>query len=179
MLTGDPDFANVTQAVDFTDGLATTIRAQLGCWHSGWEVGSRVLFGTLEYGELKPPFARRHHFTDELIGRCYAWSYSDMLNSIHVYSAPESYSWTIFLGDGSGGPTWSSPCYYIKLREDAYILQWVEENCNGKQGLVVINPRILHDGGFFYGVGMDGLSLSPTGAYGRELGRLDILKYFK
>ena len=166
-------------AVDFTDGLSTTIRAQIGCWHSGWEVGSQVRFGTIEYGGLVPPFARRHHFTDELVGRCYAWSYGKMLNSIHVYSSPESYSWTIFRSDGSGGPTWSSPCYYIKLREDAYILQWVEENCNGKQGLVVINPNLLHDGGFFYGVGVDGLLLNTTGAFGRELGRLDILKYFK
>ena len=124
MLTGDPDYANVTHAVDFTDGLTTTIRAQIGCWHSGWEVGSEVRFGTLRYGDLVPPFARRHHFTDELVGRCYAWSYSPMLNSIHVYSSPESYSWTIFRPDGSGGPTWSSPCYYIKLRSDAYILQW-------------------------------------------------------
>ena len=178
MLTGDPEFANVTHAVDFTDGLATTIRAQIGCWHSGWEVGSEVRFGTLRYGDLVPPFARRHHFTDELVGRSYAWSYSKMLNSIHVYSSPESYSWTIFRPDGSGGPTWSSPCYYIKLRSDAYILQWVEENCNGKQGLVVINPRILHDGGFFFGVGTDGLMLNTTGAYGRELGRFDILRYF-
>ena len=179
MVTGDPDFANLTHAVDFTDGLSTTIRAQIGCWHSGWEVGSQVRFGTIEYGGLVPPFARRHHFTDELVGRCYAWSYGKMLNSIHVYSSPESYSWTIFRSDGSGGPTWSSPCYYIKLREDAYILQWVEENCNGKQGLVVINPNLLHDGGFFYGVGVDGLLLNTTGAFGRELGRLDILKYFK
>ena len=179
MITGDPEFANLTQAVDFTDGLTTTIRAQIGCWHSGWEVGSQVQFGTVEYGDLVPPFARRHHFTDELVGRCYAWSYGKMLNSIHVYSSPESYSWTIFRPDGSGGPTWSSPCYYIKLRSDAYILQWVEENCNGKQGLVVINPRLLHDGGFFFGVGTDGLLLNSTGAFGQELGRCDILKYFK
>ena len=166
MVTGDPDYANLTQAVDFTDGLATTVRAQIGCWHSGWEVGSAVQFGTVEYGDLVPPFARRHHFSDDLLGRCYSWSYSKMLNSIHVYSSPESYSWTIFRPDGSGGPTWSSPCYIIKLRPDAYLLQWVEENCNGKQGLVVINPRLLHDGGFFYGVGTDGLLLNSTGAYG-------------
>ena len=178
MCTGDPDFANLSHAVDFTNGLATTVRAQIGCWHSGWEVGSQVAFGTLEYGDLVPPFARRHHFTDDLVGRCYAWSYSKVLQSIHMYSAPESYSWTILREDGSGGPTWSSPCYYIKLRPDAYLFQWVEENCNGKQGLVVINPRILHDGGFFFGVGTDGLSLNTTGAYGRELGRCDILKYF-
>ena len=54
----------------------------------------------------------------------------------------------------------------------------MEENCNGKQGLVCINPRLLHDGGFFFGVGADGLSLNTTGAFGRELGRYDIMKYF-
>lgn len=178
MVTGDPDFANLTHAVDFTDGLSTTIRAQIGSWRSEWEVGSRVQFGTIEYGDLIPPFARRHHFTDELVGRCYSWSYSKMLNSIHVYSSPESYSWTIFRSDGSGGASWTSPCYYIKLRSDAYLFQWVEENCNGKQGLVCINPRLLHDGGFFFGVGNDGLSLNVTGAFGRELGRYDIMKYF-
>ncbi len=178
MVTGDPDFANLTHAVDFTDGLSTTIRAQIGSWRSYWEVGSRVQFGTIEYGDLVPPFARRHHFTDELVGRSYSWSYSKMLNSIHVYSSPESYSWTIFRSDGSGGASWTSPCYYIKLRSDAYLFQWVEENCNGKQGLVCINPRLLHDGGFFFGVGNDGLSLNTTGAFGRELGRYDIMKYF-
>ncbi len=178
MLTGDPDFTNVTHAVDFTDGLATTIRAKPGCWHSGWEIGSEVRFGTLEYGDLVPPFARRHHFTDELVGRSYSWCYSQDLSSIHVYSSPESYSWTIFRPDGSGGPTWSSPCYYIKLRSDAYLFQWVEENCNGTQGLLVINPKLLHDGGFFFGVGVGGLSLNTTGAYGRYLGRCDILNYF-
>ena len=178
MVTGDPDYANITQAVDFSTGLATTVRAQIGNWHSEWEIGSQVKFGTLEYGDIVPPFARRHHFTDELVGKSYSWTYSENMSSIHVYSAPESSSWTIFSGDNSGGATWSSPCYYIKLRDDAYIFQWVEENCNGMQGLVIINPRILHDGGFFFGVGRTGLSLNITGAYGRELGTFDIKKYF-
>ncbi len=178
MLTGDPDHANVTQAVDFTNGLATTVRAQIGNWHSEWEVGSQVRFGTLEYGDIKPPFARRHHFTTELVGRSYAWNYSEMMNSIHIYTAPESYCWVILQPDNSGGAMWSSPCWYVKLRDDAFLFQWVEENCNGSQGLVVINPRILHDGGFFFGVSHSGLKLSITGAYGRELGRYDILKYF-
>ena len=179
MLTGDPNFANVTHAIDFTNGLATTVVAQIGNWHSEWEIGSKVSFGTFEYGDLKAPFARRHHFTDDLVGKCYAWAYSDKMSSIHVYSAPESSSWTIFQSDSSGGAVWSSPCYYIKLRDDAYIFEWVEENCNGMQGLVVINPQLLHDGGFFFGVSRRGISLNITGAIGRDLGTFDIKKYFK
>ena len=178
MMGGDPDFANLTHAVDFSTGLATTIRAQIGNWHSEWEIGSQVKFGTLEYGDLQAPFARRHHFTTDLVGKSFSWTYSEKMSSIHVYSSPESSSWTIFSGDNSGGATWSSPCYYIKLRDDAYIFEWVEENCNGMQGLVVINPYILHDGGFFFGVSHNGISLNITGAYGRELGTFDIKKYF-
>ncbi len=178
MLTGDPDYANITQAVDFSTGLATTVRAQIGNWHSEWEAGGHAKFGVLEYGDLVPPFARRHHFTTDLVGKSYAWAYSETMSSIHVYSSPESFSWTIFQHDNSGGATWSSPCFYIKLREDAYLFQWGEENCNGTQGLVVFNPNLMQDSGFSYGVNHERLSLHVTGAYARSLGRFDILRYY-
>ena len=179
MLTGDPDYSMVAQVVDFKTGLSTTIKTGIGNWHSEWEAGANVLFGTVEApGVQAAPFARRHHFTDELVGQCFAWAYSETMSSIHVYSSPESYSWTIFSGDNSGGATWSSPCFYIKLRPDVYLFQWVEENCNGSQGLVCINRKIQHDGGFFYGVSHNGIQLNVTGAYMRELGKFRIKKYF-
>ena len=178
LMTGDPDYSMVSHVIDLQNGLATIIKAGIGNWQSEWEAGANVQFGTVEYGDLKAPFARRHHFTDELLGQCFAWAYTETMNSIHVYSSPESYSWTIFGSDNGGGATWSSPCFYIKLRPDVYLFQWVEEKCNGSQGLVVINRKIQHDGGFFYGVSHAGLSLSITGAYMRELGKFDIAKYF-
>ena len=114
-----------------------------------------------------------------MVGKCYAWSYSEQANSIHVYSSPKSYSWTIFQADNSGGASWSSPGFFIKLREDAYLFQWVEENCNGMQSIVCFNPRIMHDSGFSYGVNAyGGLQLSIMGAYARRLGSFDIMKYF-
>ena len=179
MLEGDPRYACCSQVVDFDTALTTTIVCGIGNWQSEWESGADVQFGTLEYGDLKAPFARRHQFTDELVGHCFAWAYSKQTSSIHVYSSPESYSWTIFSGDNSGGPTWSSPCFYIKLRPDVYLFQWVEERCNGSQGLVIMNRKIQHDGGFFYGVSHNGLMLNITGAYMRELGVFDIKKYFQ
>ena len=179
MIEGDPRYAFCAQAVDFTSALTTTVVCGIGNWHSEWEAGARVKFGTLEYGDLQAPFTRRHQFTDELLGKVFAWSYSEKMNSIHVYSSPESYSWTIFSDDNGGGASWSSPCFYIKLRPDVYLFQWVEEKCNGNQGLVVMNRKIQHDGGFFYGVSHGGLSLNITGAYMRELGQFDIKKYFQ
>ncbi len=179
IMTGDPDYSCVSQVIDLDNALTTTVKCGIGNWHSEWESGANVAFGTLEYANLKAPFARRHQFTDELVGHCFAWAYSETMNSIHVYSSPESYSWTIFQGNNSGGATWSSPCFYIKLRPGVYLFQWVEENCNGSQGLVIMNRKIQHDGGFFYGVSHNGLMLNITGAYMRELGKFDIQKYFE
>ncbi len=178
LLEGDERYAMVAHVVDFDNGLATTVYTGIGSWRSPWEAGAQVFFGTLEYGDLKAPFARRHYFTDELLGRCFAWNYSETMNSIHVYSSPESSSWTIMQKDNSGGASWSSPCFYIKLRPDVYLFQWIEEKCNGGQGLVVMNRKIQHDGGFWYCVEPEQLRLSTTGAYMRELGRFDIHKYF-
>ena len=180
MLTGEPDFACVAQAVDFSTGLATCVYARIGSWTSEWEAGATCLFGAaLGEGVAPAPFGRRHGFTNDLVGKCYAWSYSEQANSIHVYSSPKSYSWTIFQADNSGGASWSSPGFFIKLRDDAYLFQWVEETCNGIQSVVCFNPLIMHDSGFSYGVNRHGgLQLSVMGAYARKLGAFDIMKYF-
>ena len=178
METGAEDYAMVAQAMDFDNGLTTTVRTGIGNWRSEWESGADVAFGTLDAPGVTPPFTRRHCFTDELVGCCFSWTYSDVMCSIHVYSAPESLSWTIFKQDNGGGATWSSPGFYIKLRPDVYMLNWIEEKCNGSQGLVIINRKIQHDSGYFYGVTHDGLRLETTGAYMRDLGRFDIRKYF-
>ena len=180
MLTDDPDFTNVTHAVDFSTGLSTCVYSHVGSWRSEWEIGATCMFGTAAgEGIAPPPFSRRHGFTTDLVGKSYAWTYSDTMSSIHVYSSPDSYSWTIFQDDNSGGATWSSPCFYIKLRDDAYLFQWVEENCNGCQGLVCFNPQLMHDGGFFFAVGEHmGLTLNITGAYARNLGTFNIMPYF-
>jgi hypothetical protein len=176
---GRDQFANVTHAVDFSNGLSTCVYARPGSWISEWEISATCMFGTAKGDGIAPaPFSKRHGFTGDLVGKSIAWAYSDTMSSIHVYSSPESYSWTIFQDDNSGGATWSSPCFYIKLRDDAYLFQWVEENCNGSQGLVCFNPRIMHDGGFFFGINHTGLSLNITGAYARLLGTFDIKKHF-
>ena len=179
MLTDDPYHANVTHAVDISTGLSTCIYGRIGSWTSDWEVGATCLFGIAEGDGIAPaPFSKRHGFTTDLVGKTYAWAYSDTMSSIHVYSSPNSYSWTIFQDDNSGGATWSSPAFYIKLRDDAYIFQWTEENCNGSQGLICFNPRIMHDSGFSFGINHERVYLNLMGAYARNLGTFDVMKYF-
>lgn len=176
--TGDPRYRCVANAVDFKNGLVTCMDAHIGNVRTDWEVGHQAIFGILEMEGVTPPLVRRHTLTTELTGKAFSWSYSPDMTSIHVYSSPESYSWTIFLANGSGGMMWSSPCIYVKLREDAYMMSWVEETCNGSQGTFVFNPNIMHDAGFFYGMTENGLSLTSFGAYARHCGDYDILKYF-
>ncbi|MDR1329008.1 MAG: molybdenum cofactor biosynthesis F family protein [Oscillospiraceae bacterium] len=182
LLTGSDPLRNLSPAVDFSTGLVSCIDAWLGCEIGAWQVAHKAQFGVLIEDGRTPPAVRRHGFTTDLVGKAFSWTYSDFMKSIHVYSSPESYSWTIMLDNGSGGFMWSSPCIYIKLRDDAYLMSWTEDDCNGNQGTIVFNPRIMHDAGFFFGIAGDAnppdLHLTTTGALARDLGTFDIKKFF-
>jgi hypothetical protein len=175
----------ILAAVDFMNGLATVIHSRQGNGHAWREVGYKVHFGVLEIaGGAVPPSYMRHTFTTDLVGKAFTWNYAggpEGITSMHVYSSPWGYSWTIFLPNQEGGMLWSSPCSYIKLREEAYIMSWVEETSAGGQGTVLMNLNNMHDGGFMFGAhGPDKqVGLSTLGAYGRYAGQLDILKYFQ
>ena len=183
--TGSDPLRCLTQAVDFSNALATCVDAQLGNGRKPWEVGHQARFGVLELkGGPTPPAVERHGFTTELVGKAFSWTYGETMQSIHVYSSPNSYSWTIMLPKNAGGWMWSSPCLYVKIRDDAYLMSWTEDTCNGNQGTFILNPWIMHDGGFFFGIGdnsPDGKSdvhLNPMGAFARPLQGFDIMKYF-
>jgi phenolic acid decarboxylase len=182
--TGSDPLRNLTHAVDFSKALATCVDAQLGNGRKPWEVGHKAIFGVLELKRgPTPPAVERHGFTTELVGKAFSWTYEPMMQSIHVYSTPDSYSWTIMLDRNAGGWMWSSPCLYVKLRDDAYLMSWTEDACNGNQGTFILNPRIMHDGGYFFGIGdsPDGsndVHLTPMGAFARPLHGFDIMKYF-
>ncbi len=181
--TGTDPLRCLTQAVDFSNALTTCVDAQVGNGRKPWEVGHKAIFGILEIKDGPiPPAVMRHGFTTELVGKAFAWTYSAAMQSIHVYSSPDSYSWTIMLGNNAGGWMWSSPCLYVKLRDDAYLMSWTEDTCNGNQGTFILNPWLMHDGGFFFGVGdnPDGgdVHLTPMGAFARPLHGFDIMKYF-
>ncbi len=174
----------LTQAVDFSNGLATCVDARLGNGRKPWEVGHRAIFGVMETeGGPTPPVTRRHGFTRELLGKCFSWTYSEMMQSIHCYTTPESYSWTIMMPGNAGGVMWSSPCLYVKLREDAYLMSWTEDACNGNQGTMIINPWIMHDAGYFFGISDMGekpdVHLHEMGAYGRPLAGYDLDRFFE
>jgi len=170
--------ASVQVAVDFTNGLATSIESHMGTEYYGNETTYRPVFGVVEMPGLEAPLYVRHELTDELVGHCFSWSYSDQTTSMHVYSSPHSMSWVIFTGAQQMGAEWCSPCIYVKLRPGVYIFCQNEEACNGNQMIELLNTKASHDCGFTFNGSARGVSLGVTGAIGRHIGKFDIVDFY-
>jgi hypothetical protein len=175
--------ASYLLALDFKNGCATCIQMTLGSKYDIHDVTPTYHFGIFESEGVKPYRIFRHGFTTELLGRALAWHYGDDLNSIHIYNAPHSYSWTIIMNaeygspsNRAGGYVWSSPCEYIKLRDDVYIMSFVEQKWDGLIDIFCMNLRIMRDVGFEFEISHDGthMEFKKVGAWGREAGKIDL-----
>jgi hypothetical protein len=175
ILTDSKPRASVQVAVDFTNGLATSIESHMGTEYYGNETTYRAIFGVAEMVGLEAPLYVRHQLTDELVGNAFSWSYSDQTTSMHIYSSPHSMSWVIFTGAQALGAEWCSPCIYVKLRPGVYIFCQNEEACNGNQMIELLNTKASHDCGFTFNGSARGVSLGVTGAIGRHIGKFDIV----
>lgn len=183
--TGTPYGRGVIATIDFKNGCASAFHSKIGNGYANREVGYDLYFGVLLAEGVPVPERLRHTRTTDLVGRAFTWNYSggeNGLTSMHVYTSPWAYSWTIYGANQEGGMVWSSPCEYIKVRKDCYIMSWVEETSAGGQGTVLMNLRTMHDCGVFYGLAFDNshaVSMSSVGAFARDAGKLDILKYYE
>jgi len=181
--TGSSPAAGYVFALDFKNGCATCIALKIGSEHDLHDVDPDYHFGVIEMEGLTPYRIFRHGFTDELLGRAFGWHYSATLNSIHIYNAPHSYSWTIIgngetgaPGNGAGSFVWSSPCEYIKLRDEVYIMAFVEQKWDGVTDVFCMNLRIMRDIGFEFGLTHDGkkVQFDKVGSIGRSAGHIDL-----
>jgi hypothetical protein len=170
--------ASVQVAVDFSNGLTTSIESHMGTAYYGNETTYRAIFGVVEMEGVEAPLYVRHTHTDELVGQAFSWSYSNQTTSMHLYTSPHSMSWTIFTANQTMGSQWCSPCIYVKVRPGVYLFCQNEEACNGAQMIELLNTKISHDCGFGFNGGARGVNLSVTGAIGRHIGKFDILEYY-
>lgn len=170
--------ASVQVAVDFTNGLVTSIESHMGTPYYGNETTYRALFGVIEMEGIEAPLYMRHSFTDELVGHAWSWSYSDQMTSMHLYTSPHSMSWTIFTANQTMGSQWCSPCIYVKLRPGVYLFCQNEEACNGAQMIELLNTNISHDCGFSFNGGERGVNLGVVGGIGRHIGKFDIAHFY-
>jgi hypothetical protein len=167
-------------ALDMKNGLTTLIKGTTGTPYRNNETTPDFYFGVIEMDGIIPPRYHRHGWTDEMVGKAVTWNYqpgNPGLTSMHLYLTPHTYSWVIFLTNGAGGMQWSSPGWYSKVRDGVYIMAWVEEACNGTLGVICYNEKTMHDAGFGFHVGPNGLGLNVIGARARNAGQFDINKY--
>ncbi|MDR1726436.1 MAG: molybdenum cofactor biosynthesis F family protein [Acidobacteriota bacterium] len=137
-------------AIDLKNGLATCLRSTLDNRERPREPRQEWMFGVVEM-EGVAPVAARHSFTAELTGRSVTWEYNDAVASQHIFSTPESYSWSIIM-NSEPGLMWSSPCKYVKIRDGVYMMSWIEHRSAGTQGTYLFNTKTMHDCGTCYGV---------------------------
>jgi hypothetical protein len=178
IMTDSKPRASVQVAVDFTNGLTTSIESHMGTAYYGNETSYRAIFGVVEMDGLEAPLYVRHQHTDELVGNAFSWSYSNQVTSMHLYTSPHSMSWVIFTGNQTMGAEWCSPCIYVKLRPGVYLFCQNEEACNGAQMIELLNTKISHDCGFGFNGSARGVNLNVTGAIGRHIGKFDIVGFY-
>lgn len=165
-------------ALDLTNGLTTCIHSQMGTEYYGNEVSYYAIFGVADLQGINPPRYLRHELSDDLVGHAWSWTYSNNMTSMHLFTAPNSHSWTIYTADQSLGSQWCAPSLLVKVRNGVHILAECEEACNGSAMIVMINEKIRHDCGFSFQGGREGVRLNLVGAIGRHIGYYDIKKYF-
>ncbi len=165
-------------ALDLDDGLTTCICSEMGTEYYGNEASYEAHFGVVEMEGIEAPQYVRHEHTDELVGRSFTRSYSDDMTSMHLYTTPHSTAWTIYTDDQSLGTQWSAPAIYVKLRDGVYLVNVVEEACNGAETCIVENDKTMRAAGFGFSGGEDGVNLGVIGAIARDLGYYETTEFF-
>jgi hypothetical protein len=180
LLQGTRDHDGHIVVADLENGMVTAFRGYLNTPYFANEAGAETLFGKLVGQGIPDPGKRRHERTLDLVGRAFTWEYSPGLNSMHLYSTPNTTSWVIPTPDGHMGTEWSGSGDFIKIRDQLYFARWQEEACNGTLGTILINMRTMHDAGIGYHCGKQGgLSMSPVAGIARHAGKIDVEKFFR
>jgi len=160
-------------AIDFKTGLVTCLISRLNNKEYPREPTQEWLFGRIDSNEKGfLTSTELHGFTNELVGRSFTWTYTDDMNSQHIYTTKESYSWSIMM-NGIPVMMWSSPCKYVKIRDDVYMMSWVEHRSAGTQGTYLFNTRTMHDCGTCFGITHDQIfEYNTFGAEARSAGSI-------
>ncbi|HWK42793.1 MAG TPA: MoaF N-terminal domain-containing protein [Croceibacterium sp.] len=178
LLQGEPDHDCHIVAADLDSGMATLFRGYMNTPYIANEAGAETYFGKITGEGIPDPGDRRHERTRDMLGRAFTWEYSPGVNSMHVYSTPNTVSWVIPTPTNQFGSEWSGTGDFVKIRDQLYFNRWLEEACNGTLGTFLVNMRTMHDAGIGYHCSKTELSLGPIGAPARHAGRIDVEKFF-
>ena len=115
-----------------------------------------IVFGTIKREGQELPIAR-HHYTDDLVGKKITWTYANGFVNTHIYTSASGYRIRpLDAPEGDSTDAWNhdEPARYVKIKEDVYLLSFIEENINkmdplkgGNNLIVLANVKTMKDVG--------------------------------
>ncbi|MDR1158541.1 MAG: S-layer homology domain-containing protein [Oscillospiraceae bacterium] len=166
--------------VDFDNGLATCMNSEILVD----EVTPRMCIPSFHFGVINiaggvTPVSQRHGFSEGLLGSSFTWTYNDFMVSQHYYATPDSLYYGIIM-DGETVLMWSCDAWYVKFRENVYLISWLESFGSGQNDTKIFNLNTLHDAGVCYGIpdpgqpGEEVFEYNTFGSEARHAGTVDV-----
>jgi uncharacterized repeat protein (TIGR02543 family) len=161
--------------VDFDNGLATCMNSEILVD----EATPRMCIPTFHFGVLNKsgitPVSERHGFSKGLLGRSFTWTYNDTMVSQHYYATPDSLYYAIMGESGDAFLMWSCDAWYVKFRENVYLISWLESFGSGQNDSKIFNLNTMHDAGVCYGIPDGGpFEYNTYGSEARHAGTVDV-----
>ncbi|MDR2749050.1 MAG: MoaF N-terminal domain-containing protein [Clostridiales bacterium] len=160
--------------VDFDNGLATCMNSEILVD----SVTPRICVPSFHFGVLKKdgitPISSRHGFTTDLLGTAFTWKYNDAMTSRHFYATPDSLYYGILM-DGEPLLMWSCDAWFVKFREDVFLISWLETFGSGQNDTKIFNREMMHDAGVCFGI-PDGapFEYNTFGSKASDAGQIDV-----
>ena len=165
--------------VDFDNGLATCMNSEILVNESF----PRMCVPTFHFGVLNmdgiTPISQRHGFSDGLMGKSVVWTYNDAMVSQHYFSTPNSLYYAIMGTNGDAFLMWSTDAWYVKFRENVFLISWMESYSSGQNDTKIFNLNTMHDAGVCFGI-PDGapFEYNTFGSEARYAGTADVSKIY-
>ena len=139
-----PSRENHTWIIDKEQGLVTFLRCSKG-ENQYWPllIESHWTFGAIRE-DGREIGAKRHGFSDDMIGTCMQWTYGHELSTVHVYYSTNWYRITYprdavrsDQGEAQNAqlnsllkdlPGSDEPSYYVKIKDGMYLVSLTEQN---------------------------------------------------
>ena len=145
---------NVTLILDTTTNLATLILAELGDSARPRDVERNFYFASIKTENGYSPL-KKHNFSTDLVGKIIDWHY-DFENEFvvkHLYANNEHMVYLLLEAkDVEKGLLEAAECDYIKIRDNVYVMSWLEKGHQGMQGVALMDISAMHDVGSFFGI---------------------------
>ena len=153
--------------MDLDNCLVTLIHSFLGASERPREVEREFHFGYAD-SEREIP-AQRHEFTRDMTGTAIEWQYdrTGCFTAIHTYVS-HLFKTDLIRVNGEDVACGGFFCDYVKIRENFYIMSWVEQSHIGTEMCTLINLNTLHDVAATFGISLENRLESYTlGAVGK------------